>query len=529
MATLSDIFTRLRIAWAAGMQANGARNLYSTYGWKPALSHADFVAKYNRQDITQRIIKAPVNALWADPPKIVSSDQAFSAAWQNLLAKTPVFHELQRVDILAGLGRFAILVVGLNDGKKLSDPVSRGSGRQVTYLQPYAEGSVEIRSYEQDSSSPRFGLPTVYRVSPGAFELTTNLNASGASNVVQSFEVHHSRVLHVAEGALESNVFGHSRLEAVYNVLDDILKLTGGSAEMFWLSANRGLHIDVDKDVEMKQDDADNLAEEIDEYENELRRVIRTRGVKINSLGSEVADPRGVFDVQMSLLAAATGIPKRVLMGSEAGQLASQQDRANWATRVEERITSHGQPTILIPFIRLLIDSGVLPPPKNLSIEWPDAFKMNPLERAQTSAQMARSAANLAKTLKTVQDINTAGAENARPTIESATGGGGFMGNAAADPQDTSTDQAQSGGSGQPAQQPQKGYGSASKDITKAPPGQIMRPPLIPEFKPLVLLTEEECRSIIGFGKHMPVFDEASDSQASGVSDSSQQTLDFGS
>lgn len=528
MGTLSDIMTRLRIAWAAGMQANGARNLYSTYGWKPALSHADFIAKYNRQDITQRIIKAPVNALWSDPPKVTSSDKAFASAWQDLLATVPVFHELQRVDTLAGLGRYAILVIGLNDGRELNVPVTRGLGRKVTYLQPYAEGSVEIREYERDSKNPRFGLPTVYRVTPGAFELSTNLNASGASNAIQSFEVHHSRVLHVAEGALESNVFGHSRLEAVYNVLDDILKLTGGSAEMFWLSANRGLHIDVDKDVEMKAEDADNLSEEIDEYENELRRVIRTRGVKITSLGSEVADPRGVFDVQMSLLAAATGIPKRVLMGSEAGQLASQQDRANWATRVEERITSHGQPTILIPFIRSLIDAGVLPPPNNLSIEWPDAFKMNPLERAQTSAQMARSAANLAKTLKTVQDINTAGAENARPTIESASSGGGFMGNADPNTQDPQTDQTQSSGSGQPSQQPQKGYGSAKQDIKKAPPGQIMRPPLIPNFKPLVLLTEEECRSIIGFGKHMPVFDEASDSEASGVTDSTQPLTDFG-
>lgn len=45
----------------------------------------------------------------------------------------------------------------------------------------------------------------------------------------------------------------------------------------------------------------------------------------------------------------------------------------------------------------------------------------------------------------------------------------------------------------------------------------IARPPLIPKFEPLVLLTEDECRSIIGFGKHMPVFtDDGGSSQASG-------------
>ena len=50
----------------------------------------------------------------------------------------------------------------------------------------------------------------------------------------------------------------------------------------------------------------------------------------------------------------------------------------------------------------------------------------------------------------------------------------------------------------------------------------IARPPLMPEFKPLELLTIDECRSIIGFGKHMPVFDDAGDTSTSGVSNDPQ-------
>lgn len=496
MSVVSSLLARTGLAGLFGLQANGLRDMYHVFGWKQKPEHRDFVAKYLRQDITQRIIQAPVNALWSDPPKVTSTDVVFSKAWQDLMAQIPVFHELQRVDILSGLGRYAILVIGINDGRNLDQPLANGTGRKVIYMQPYAEGSVDIKTFETNQANARFGLPVMYTVTPGNFE--TGMSASQRLQAAEgqlgsSFNVHWSRVLHVAEGALESKVFGHSRLEGIYNVLDDILKVTGGSAEMFWLNANRGLHVNVDKDMDLQKDDAENLSDEIDEYANQLRRVIRTRGVEVKSLGSEVSDPRGVFDVQLSLLAAQSGIPKRVLMGSEAGQLASQQDRANWSIRVEERITAHGQPTIMIPFIRMMIDSGVLPTPQNMTIEWPDAFKMNPLERAQTSAQMARSAANLSKTLKTVADINMQNAQNSQPTIVPAGGGGGLFGNA--DPNATKP--------------------PATKPAATPPP--IEQPPLFATAPPtLVLLTEEECRSIIGFGKHMPVFDDTGDTTASG-------------
>lgn len=522
MGVVAGLMTRLQMAWAAGMQANGARNMYKTFGWKPSPTHQDFLSKYLKQDVTQRVIKAPVNALWSDPPQI-TGDEAFTKAWNTLNDQNRVFAELQRVDVLASLGRYALLVVGIDDGQLLDKRVRQKEGTKVIYMQPYAEGSCQIKTYDRNQTSPRFGLPEMYTITPGAFESGI---PSSSGQITQtgiqgtSFDVHYTRVLHVAEGALESRVFGHSRLEAIYNVLDDILKVTGGSAEMFWLSANRGLHVDVDKDMQLGKDDAENLSDEIDEYENELRRVIRTRGVKVNSLGAEVVDPRGTFDVQLSLLAAATGIPKRILMGSEAGQLASQQDRANWSIQVEERIKTHGQPVILIPFLRLLIDMGVLPVPQQMTLSWPDAFKMNPLERAQTSAQMARSAANLSKTLQTVQKINLEGAGAARATFESASGGGGFMGNAEADSVSETIDPTKpADGGGDPAK-PEPGYGSPKKDPTKAPPGMIARPPLMPDFEPLVLLTPEECRQIIGFGKHMPVFDGTeSNSQASGGTD----------
>ena len=468
---------------------SGRRSIYEVYGWKKDPQYEDFLDKYYHQDIAKRIIDAPVLALWSDPPNLVADDQ-FKTAWEGLLKTIPVFANITRLDILSGIGTFAVMVIGFDDGRSLDQPVRKTTGRRVIYMQPYGEDSVKVKSFIKDPTDARFGLPEMYTISRIRPDKAVGVLAADVST---AFDVHWTRVLHVAEGALESRVYGRSRLEPVYNVLDDIQKVTGGSAETFWLTANRGLHIDVDKEMELDAQDEANLSEELEEYQHELRRVIRTRGVKINALGSEVADPRGVFDVQLSLLSANTGLPKRVITGSEAGQLASQQDRANWAQVVEQRVKSYGEPIVMLPLLKTLIDAGVLPEPTQLRVNWPDAFKMNPLERAQTSAQIARSATNIANTLKTIEEINQSMAEAALPTEEPVGGGGGFFGNA------------------DPKVKPEPKEGGAVQTIKK--------PPLMPKRPPIELISVQEARNIIGFGRQAPVFDAEETATPAAVSD----------
>ncbi len=67
-----------------------------------------------------------------------------------------------------------------------------------------------------------------------------------------------------------------------------------------------------------------------------------------------------------------------------------------------------------------------------------------------------------------------------------------------------------------PAPTDAKGTGDKTQQTTQTPEPTLAAP-LLPKAKTdLVLLTEEECRSIIGFGKHMPVFDSTADSGSSG-------------
>jgi hypothetical protein len=393
---------RSMLAARAGMGFGGARDYYATFGYKRNPDHKDFIAKYLWQDIAGRIINAPVDALWTDHPQL-DGGARFNKRWKDVVDQTDLFFHLSRADKFAGLGAYAVLLIGIDDGLPLDQPVRPGTSRNITFLQPYLQGSIEILTLEQSFNSPRFGLPVMYKITPGD---TLSKNSSFLlSKNAQAFQVHYTRLLHLADNCLENNVVGHSRLEPVYNTLDDIIKVAGGSAETYWLTANRGMQVDVDKEMELDEDDAAALAAEVDEYSNGLRRVMRTRGVKINSLGSDVADPRGNFNVLIALLSSNTGIPQRVLMGAEAGQLASQQDRANWANRIEERQQNWGAPKCLKPLVAQLTMMGVIPSPINLKITWAEAFKMSPLERGQTSAQQARSITNVTRAIETSQKV----------------------------------------------------------------------------------------------------------------------------
>lgn len=514
MSTIQALIQRTGLGALLGFQMNGLRDMYATFGWKTTLTHQDFVRKYKRGGVARRVINAFPDAMWSDPP-IIEGDDAFNKAWQDAQAQVPVFAGLQKLDKLCRLGRFAIMVVGLDDGSKLESPLSPVRDatkplRKITYIQAYPEGAVSIEKWEENSASPRFGLPVLYKVDPGVFSLdslTVGRVQTVSTSRLTAFNVHWTRVLHVAENALESPVIGCSALESIFNDLDDLEKISGGSAEVFWLNSRHGLHVDVDKDVELKKDDTEALSEEIDEYVHNLRRVIRTRGVKVTNLGSDFLDPGNVYDVALSNIAAGTGIPKRVLSGSEAGQLASQQDRANWANRVDERVSEYGNPVVLMPFLRLLIDARVLPAPSKLSVTWPDAFKMNPLERAQTSAQMARSAANLSKMLFTVEQINHTNAVDTQEQPMITGGFGAFAANATEDPSKST-----SGSSKVPTGKPKDPAGSGDQKTVEDQQEPQMRPALRPGAKTdYELLTVEECRSIIGFGKHLPVFDSKQD------------------
>ena len=403
LRALSEWIGRTQLGALLGMTFGGKRDLYEIFGYKKNLTTEDLISRYVRQDIAGRIVELYSAGTWTGTPTFVNAPEEFNNAWIALTRKQRVWNAFNRADRLANLGEYSIMLLGFDDSGDFSKPVKAGANRRLLYVRPLAQHSAQIQEYDDDPRSERYGLPTKYKVSmkdnSTRFALASPSSAAGVKIVTNDLIVHWTRIVHVVEDPLEDDIRGNPRLIRVYNLLDDLIKVTGGSAETFWLTANRGLQVDIDKEMQLDPDDAAQLSQMVEDYQHQQRRILRTRGVKVNVLGSDVPDPTGAFLMLQTMIAGAAGIPRRILFGSEAGQLASEQDRASWARRLTERRDEFATPRVMIPFVVACQNAGVLPeyPVESMEIQWPDAFHLSPLEKGQAMAQVARAAVNMSR------------------------------------------------------------------------------------------------------------------------------------
>ncbi len=382
----STLMQRMTLALRAGLSFGGSRDYYNVFGYKRLLTSEDLQAKFERQDIVQRVVNQPPEATWAYPPTIVQANA--QKIWEEL-QKRKILSALLQADKLLYFGSYSILWLGLPGNSEMA--ANNKDVKDIAFISAHGGTAVKILKTEENTANPRYGLPTLYEV--------TIDRAGLPASAQMGKKVHWTRVIHVSDIPLQGRAYSIPRLQPIYNLLDDILKIAGSSAETFWLSANRGLQVDVDKEMTFGKGDAEALAAEVDEYQHQLRRVLKTRGVKVTNLGSDVADPQGTFNTLIGLLSSATNIPQRVLMGAEAGQLASQQDRANWSEYVERRRSTVAEPYILGPVFESMAALQMIDPEEvtDLEYEWPPAFRQNPLEISQTMSAKARALINLSR------------------------------------------------------------------------------------------------------------------------------------
>lgn len=398
-----------------GSSFAGDRDYFSILGYPYQVETEDYLAKFERDPLAGTIITFPPEETWRNAPEIkdgkdkdATSDSEFVRQWDAFAEKMRAYHYCQRADTLAGIGRFGVLLIGVAGSDDLSTPVERvNTLDDILYLRPYSEDSVEVMEYETDTTSPRFGLPRTYRITLSDlsnFDAGRNgepprrgANRSAGAQIT----VHHSRVIHVAEFLLENEIFGRPRLQRVYNLLDDVLKVVGGSAEATWKLMRKGFVLDVDADAKISADMKTALEEQFDEYDHGLRRFLQTKGMTVSDLGSEVVDPSGPFDAILSLISAATRIPKRILLGSERGELASTQDGANWAGHITSRRQNFAEPVILRPLIDRFIRWGALPRPSSgvYSVMWQPLFELSETEKAAVAQRWAAALSLVAKAL----------------------------------------------------------------------------------------------------------------------------------
>lgn len=375
-ALTESVISRTELANKMGLSFGTKRDLYQACGYpsEQDLDYTYFKSRFDRQGIATRIICAPVAATWKLSPEVYEDEDpkietVFESTWNDLVLNKNIWSRIKRVDTLAGIGQYSVLLLGFDDGEDLSTEVAPNSNRQLLFIQPYSEDNADIEEWDTDPSSERYNLPISYsiKISRG----TTYENRL----------VNWTRIIHIADGLLESDVYGTPRLQCVYNRLQDLETISAGSAEMFWQGAFPGIAYIMDKDADPGTQDIESMDDEIQKYIHKLRRYMKLRGVTPQQLAPNISSPKEQAQLQLQLISAGSGIPSRILVGSERGELASSQDEKNWNERINERRLDYGT-CLLRSLIDRLIYTGVLPTPKDYYIYWPNIDSLRENEKA---------------------------------------------------------------------------------------------------------------------------------------------------
>ena len=393
--------TRAALQNKIGQMFDGKRDFYSVFGYKKNPVYRDFLQKFQHQDLAKRIIAAFPDAVWKKKPEVSEDEDStekseFEKAFDDICKKTKLFHYLNRADKLSRIGRYSVLLLGCagSDGfdkplKKLTKP------EDLLYLMPFSEDSAKINTYVTNEKDPRYGMPETYTLTLGGIDATDT--SSKAAVPQKSMTVHHSRLIHIAGGLLENDIFGTPQLESIYNLLDDLLKVVGGASEIFWLNGRGGLHLNAPSDTQIA--DKEKLAAEAENYIHQISRVLKTKGLEVNTLQMDVKSPKDHFTMLIDLISGTTGIPKRILLGSERGELASTQDQGNWLTRVEEEKDMFCEPQILRPVIDKFIEIGVLPESEEYQVVWPDLQSASEAEKADIAVKRSQAISTYANSV----------------------------------------------------------------------------------------------------------------------------------
>jgi uncharacterized protein len=390
---------RKAMAALAGIQFGGARDLYETFGYPRAVGTELYLALYTRQDIAGRIVDAYPDATWREPPRVCKKVEkkkpktkggapseekdAFEKAVETLAEQFDLWGTMQRLDRLTGVGHYGVLMFGLDGGEELTQPT--GKRYKLLYLTPHGEPSAQITRWVSNPKDPRYAQPETYR-------LTSGVAWTGSGSGRRDLEVHHSRTLHIAERQMQDKTIGTPRLERIVNRLFDLEKLLGGSAEVYWQNAAALRAWIADADAQWDPAEAAEMKTQIEDLQNGLRRDVRLRGVTPQLLAANAnqADASSNIDKQLDFISGATGIPKRILIGSERGELSSEQDENNWAGRVQERRQQYATPHMVRPLIQRFIELGILPDPGGeFEVIWPESDTLGEQARADIAAKKA--------------------------------------------------------------------------------------------------------------------------------------------
>lgn len=357
-----------------------ARNYWGAYGYPQYMDYQHYTSLYERMPLAKRAIDIYTTHTWNALPKLKADGVAIQE-WEIFARRTGLLQTLTRLDTLALLGRYSVLLLGYFNSKYSETP--RG---QIVSLTPLSEERI------------RFDIDNTNKIVKYKMKQASR---SGKVLKRKTVDVHTEKVVNVAYNTRDNRYIGTPHLAPVVNTLYDILKVSGASAEAAYLASRAMMTIKVNS----SDDEGVTSAEELKAATEAVRKQVdgnsRAIGLapQLELTSSQQREIQGsIMDTLMKQLAAGVGVPYRVLLGTEEAKLAGEQDSIHFRESIEARRTNIIEPLILRPLIKKLMESNTIPNRDNYEIDWGGAYEKS-MQRYKEVYALLQQGANVRKTL----------------------------------------------------------------------------------------------------------------------------------
>lgn len=381
--------------------------LYQEFGYPRQISFHDFYNMYRRNAAAFAVVHRLLDGCWQDYPVIIDGDETEEAEktndWERLVGKLMKkwWPKVKDTDRRNMVGRYSALLIQVRDGKSWAEPVDaiaikRLGEAALVKLIPVWEPQLTVAEWDNDRTSETFGQPIMFNFNEQPVGDNTFVGPTRGE------PVHPSRVILFCEGSEDDNVLsGIPLLEAGYNKLLDLEKISGGAAEGFLKNSSRQIAVEFSKETDMdtlasqaKAAGYTDLGEAMGDKVNKLNRGTDAAAVmqagEMKVLSVTPGDPGPSWEVAANELAASEQIPFTVLFGQQTGRLASDEDKTDWSIRRNSRRNGFlsDRITALLERFWLL---GIIPPPTNgeVTIKWTDLLAPGEKEKIENMSKLA--------------------------------------------------------------------------------------------------------------------------------------------
>ncbi|KTT15855.1 anti-CBASS protein Acb1 family protein [Pseudacidovorax intermedius] len=396
---------RARADFLLGMGLDAKRpTAWSQYGYKQELTFADFKLAYDRGGAGHGAVHKLLEKCWQSLPRIKQPAADKETEWEKkvgaTLRKVAAWQKLRDFDRRNMVGRYAALIYRVRDGKALRDPL--GTASELVDLIPVFEDQIQVTAWIEDKEDENYGQPAMFQIRTRSPNATKDTQAKPEDWL----DVHPSRVQILAEGSVGDMFDGVPLLQAGFNSLVDIEKLSGGGAESALKNSARTVVFQYDKEsapqaLTTENPDGTVQVKTVRQVHEEQTRGLNRnqdasivlQGGKAETLQTTVSDLSPQFGIAANLFAASVRIPFTILFGQQTGRLASDEDKADFAARCASRQANELTP-MLEQFVRRMQAAGIIDAGE-FEIEWPpvdapsDADKLANLIKAADAMQKA--------------------------------------------------------------------------------------------------------------------------------------------